>query len=515
MKKDHTEKEENKDQKEQKEKKESFFKRHKKPIIFLIILAAAIAALSIFLIIRHKNKEAQNTEQTAKVERRNIVNSVSGTGKIISQNSNDASVPADFGLVVESVDVAVGDVVGEGQVLCKLDASSYENEIKDLNSQIASLEKDKKTRHDNYNQNKQNMENLQNSGSVVTEEEVLLAQQLYTDTQTILNEKQEQLKNYLSQDGASETDENAVKLAQDIASIQADLEVRKNDYDAKQAAFNAVGGTEQNLSSLSEDSLSSYDTSVNAAINTIQKQVNSLQERVDAATITAKSAGTVTEINVTQGQTYLGGTAVMVEDTDHFYVEATVSEYDIPDVQKGMKAVVKTDATRDDELTGTVTFVSPKADASQNSLFDMNSMLSNSSFSSLSSLTSTSSSDNATFSITITLDDENDRLRLGMNASVSIVTDQSENTLSVPYEAVYTDENGSNYVFLQKTKKDENGKKLNYSEKVPVTKGLEGNYYTEIISDKIKEGDTVILPDGDSDNSVNELLNMMGSDAGL
>lgn len=450
MKKDHTEKEENKDQKEQKEKKESFLRGIKKPIIFLIILAAAIAALSIFLIIRHKNKEAQNTEQTAKVERRNIVNSVSGTGKIISQNSNDASVPADFGLVVESVDVAVGDVVGEGQVLCKLDASSYENEIKDLNSQIASLEKDKKTRHDNYNQNKQNMENLQNSGSVVTEEEVLLAQQLYTDTQTILNEKQEQLKNYLSQDGASETDENAVKLAQDIASIQADLEVRKNDYDAKQAAFNAVGGT-----------------------------------------------------------------AVMVEDTDHFYVEATVSEYDIPDVQKGMKAVVKTDATRDDELTGTVTFVSPKADASQNSLFDMNSMLSNSSFSSLSSLTSTSSSDNATFSITITLDDENDRLRLGMNASVSIVTDQSENTLSVPYEAVYTDENGSNYVFLQKTKKDENGKKLNYSEKVPVTKGLEGNYYTEIISDKIKEGDTVILPDGDSDNSVNELLNMMGSDAGL
>lgn len=450
MKKDHTEKEENKDQKEQKEKKESFLRGIKKPIIFLIILAAAIAALSIFLIIRHKNKEAQNTEQTAKVERRNIVNSVSGTGKIISQNSNDASAPADFGLVVESVDVAVGDVVGEGQVLCKLDASSYENEIKDLNSQIASLEKDKKTRHDNYNQNKQNMENLQNSGSVVTEEEVLLAQQLYTDTQTILNEKQEQLKNYLSQDGASETDENAVKLAQDIASIQADLEVRKNDYDAKQAAFNAVGGT-----------------------------------------------------------------AVMVEDTDHFYVEATVSEYDIPDVQKGMKAVVKTDATRDDELTGTVTFVSPKADASQNSLFDMNSMLSNSSFSSLSSLTSTSSSDNATFSITITLDDENDRLRLGMNASVSIVTDQSENTLSVPYEAVYTDENGSNYVFLQKTKKDENGKKLNYSEKVPVTKGLEGNYYTEIISDKIKEGDTVILPDGDSDNSVNELLNMMGSDAGL
>lgn len=151
MKKDHTEKEENKDQKEQKEKKESFLRGIKKPIIFLIILAAAIAALSIFLIIRHKNKEAQNTEQTAKVERRNIVNSVSGTGKIISQNSNDASVSADFGLVVESVDVAVGDVVGEGQVLCKLDASSYENEIKDLNSQIASLEKDKKTRHDNYN----------------------------------------------------------------------------------------------------------------------------------------------------------------------------------------------------------------------------------------------------------------------------------------------------------------------------------------------------------------------------
>lgn len=573
--------------KKKKEKKDNFFRKHKKLFIFLIILAAGIAALTIFLVVRQKNKAEKTTETTAKIERRDIVNSISGTGKIVSQNSTDVSAPSDFGLPVSTVSVSVGDIVSEGQEICSLDASTYEDEITELNSQIASLQADKKEKHASYNQNKQNLENMQNSGTSVTEEDVALAQQVYDDAQNVLNEKQQQLNNYVakqaantsgngdaaagSQAGAGEnanggqagasgnaaaqlqnlsgaasaitqaqqnlsgaannlqsagngaagavqsaqTDATVLALTQDIASLQADLEVKKNDLDAKKAAYEALSNAELYMSGLTEDSLASYDKSVNAAISAIKKQISSLQERVDSAVMTAQSSGTVTEVNVAPGQTYLGGTAVLVEDTDHFMVEATVSEYDIPDIEMNMPAVVKTDATRNDELNGTVTFISPKADAAQNSLFDMSSMVSNSSFSSLSSLTSTSSSDDATFTIRITLDDENPRLRLGMNASISIVTTKSENTLTVPYEAIQTDEDGSNYILVQKTKKDDRGKKTTYAKKVPVTTGLEGNYYTEIITDGAKEGDTVIIPDDDSDNSVNELLDMMGSDAGL
>lgn len=496
-------------------KKESFIKRHKKLFIFLIIIILLIVLIVVLLAVRRNKKAGENTLKTATVERRNIVKSVSGTGTIVSQNSNAVSSPADFGLTVLSVDVSVGDYVGEGQTLCTLDASSYEAEIKDLKNQVASLQNDKKARHENYAKNKANMESLQNSSVPVTEEEVLLAQQLYNDSTALLNERQEQLKSYLAQAGTSDQDENAIKLSQDIAALQADLEVKKNDYDAKKASYDALSTTEEYLGNFSEDALSSYDTSVNAAINTINNEINVLQKRVDDAVLKSPSAGTVTEVNVSSGETYIGTTAVMVEDAGHFYVEATVSEYDVPDISKDMPVVVKTEATRDAELKGTVTFVSPKANASEGSLFDMSSMMSSSSFSPLSSLTSSSSSDDATFDVMITLDEENERLRLGMNASVSIVTDESNDTLTVPYEAVYIDEDGSNYLEVQKTKKDKTGKEVTYSKKVKVTVGLEGNYYTEIISDDIKEGDVVILPEGDSDNSVNELLNIMGSDAGL
>ena len=52
-------------------------------------------------------------------------------------------------------------------------------------------------------------------------------------------------------------------------------------------------------------------------------------------------------------------------------------------------------------------------------------------------------------------------------------------------------------------------------QEITVEKGLEGTYYVEISSDELKEGMRVVLPKIEAGNSMKELIEMMGADAGL
>ena len=52
------------------------------------------------------------------------------------------------------------------------------------------------------------------------------------------------------------------------------------------------------------------------------------------------------------------------------------------------------------------------------------------------------------------------------------------------------------------------------TKRIYVTPGLEGTYYVEVTSDQLKKGLKVIIPDSDSDQSVDEVLNMIGKAGG-
>ena len=51
-------------------------------------------------------------------------------------------------------------------------------------------------------------------------------------------------------------------------------------------------------------------------------------------------------------------------------------------------------------------------------------------------------------------------------------------------------------------------------DEIPVETGLEGTYYVEIITESDIEGRQVVIPDSDSIQSVDDLLNVMGSAGG-
>ena len=119
------------------------------------------------------------------------------------------------------------------------------------------------------------------------------------------------------------------------------------------------------------------------------------------------------------------------------------------------------------------------------------------------------SNSNATYTVKIALDTPNDRLRLGMNAKLSIIVENKENVWTVPYDAVYEREDGSNYIEILKNEE------TNEIEELDVKKGLEGSYYIEIISDKLKENMKVVLPEVDAGSSIEALIDAMGPAAGI
>ena len=163
-------------------------------------------------------------------------------------------------------------------------------------------------------------------------------------------------------------------------------------------------------------------------------------------------------MNVEEDDTYLGeGKALFtIADEQNYIVSASVDEYDISSISADMTAAVIVEALGEDELAGKVSFVSPVA--------------------------TTSNTGSSSYSIEIALDEPNSDLRIGMTAKASIVKEAVYDVLTVPYDCVTTDEDGNSYVNI-----DQNGEKT----QVPVTVGMESDYYVEISGDDIDENTKV------------------------
>lgn len=277
------------------------------------------------------------------------------------------------------------------------------------------------------------------------------------------------------------------------AQLETSISQLKTTYDKMVTAHNSVISTSDSTIASMRDNLTNSQLAANSSSLASSSQINTLKDQIEDGIVKSTVAGTVTDINVKKGDLYTGTTIATIEGTEEFIIEAEIDEYDIPDVEVGMKVLIKTDATREEELEGRITYVA--SSATNNA--------------SAAGMTTTTTGTNATYKIEISLDSQNDRLRLGMNAKLSIITEMEEDVWSVPYNAIYEREDGTHYIEIAKDETGEN------KEELDVIKGIEGSYYAEIKSDKLKSDMKVILPKVEAGDSMKELLEMMGADAGM
>lgn len=210
----------------------------------------------------------------------------------------------------------------------------------------------------------------------------------------------------------------------------------------------------------------------NSNLKNQKTQVQNAEEKLGECVVTSPISGVITSIAVEEGDTYEKGELFVVQDMSAFIVEASVDEYEISDIAKDMKAVVKTDATGEEELAGVVTYVAPTPESSQGQ-----------------DSGGGNSSGSASYKIQISLTDTNDRLRVGMTAKTSVILSSAEDVLVVPYDYLQEEEDGSCYIEVADAADGgETSPENMNTRRIVVTKGMESDYYVEISSDEISEG---------------------------
>lgn len=198
--------------------------------------------------------------------------------------------------------------------------------------------------------------------------------------------------------------------------------------------------------------------------------LENLKKDLEYAVVTAPCDGIITAVNAEEGLV-ASGVMFIVEDLSSLKVSASVGEYDIPYIAEGMQASVKCDAVAGVEYEGKVSSVAP---------------------------TGVPGSSGTTYAIEADIDGEDGKILVGMSAKLAIISDKRENALTVTYDALTTDDDGNDAVYV--AVKDENG--VYHAKLVTVEIGLETDYEIEIISSEISAGmyvltNTTMLSDGD------------------
>lgn len=190
---------------------------------------------------------------------------------------------------------------------------------------------------------------------------------------------------------------------------------------------------------------SSDTTAVNAQKQVVDSAADALEKVKEAQQElqtgwVASMDGVITECNITDGgQTTLLETGIALENMDTMVATISLGEYDIHKVKIGMPATIK---TAYGEYTGEVATIAPTATGgSTGSVLD--SVGSMAGISGLSSLTSTG----AGVECTVTIDNPDENIIVGFEASVEIVTGEFNDVPCVPVESIVLSKDGS-YVYL-------------------------------------------------------------------
>ena len=206
--------------------------------------------------------------------------------------------------------------------------------------------------------------------------------------------------------------------------------------------------------------------------------IEKLQNTLDEATITAPVSGVVTAVYAKVGEPG-NGLLFVIEDTESLKVTTYIKEYDIGNITEGMKVTIKSDATGDKEIPGTITYIAPaavKTDTGTTKTTDNNSTVE--------------------FEAEVQVDEQNSGLRIGMNTRLTVLVDERDDVYGVPYDSVVEQADGTQVLYVAEPQSSE-GKDTYVVTEVPVTTGLETDFYVEVSGDSITDG-MIVLSDPQS-----------------
>lgn len=283
------------------------------------------------------------------------------------------------------------------------------------------------------------------------------------------------------------------------AALKSAMDSADSTADSLWNSYNDMIRAKEDTRRMDDSTVASAADSLNTTRNTAavsnlpsKQNIENLEEQLDKCTVTAPMSGTVTAVNFKKGDKYDGVTPIIVvEDESAYQVSAEIDEYDISKIEIGQAVQIRTNGTGDLELEGKVVSIAPHATTLP------------------AAMGAAASSANVTYNILIDILTPNNDLKMDMTAKIVIITDSKEKCKCIPIDAFQEEEeSGRFYVEIYdptdptKMSVTEDGK-IEY-EKLYVEKGMESDYYAEVISNELTEGTQVVIP-SEYDNSLYDL----------
>lgn len=468
-------------------------KKKKKRIIALVIVAVILVVIIGGFVACSKALSASIEQlssgftELSTVEKRDISNTISVSGSVESESL--VKITSTLTAKVKTVNVEVGSEVKEGDVLLEFDSEDLQQQYDTLKKSMENA--DNLTAH-NHTINERNLENAKRDKKTNLEQAqrsiddaISARDKAYAKEADLVNKYNAQLgtvNDISARLNAAEDPEIYVALSTQLQEAQMTLSgydtqlesIREQlpSFDsAVQTANDAYAQTERSADQMIQSYQDVLDNEQFSNDNSSENELKKLEDAIKDCTVRATKSGIVTSLNVAEGSIPTAEALMTIEDKDTLKITVSIAEADILKVQEGQKAIVKTTATGDQEFDATISRV-------------VNIYKSNASASMY------GQSESGGYSAEITIDDKDTGLLIGMNAKVQIILSEKKQVLSVPYESIVDDEDGSKHVLLAVTDASTG---VTTAKAVKVETGMEGSYYTEITSGELNEGDKIVM----------------------
>lgn len=453
----------------------------------IILIVVALIAVGGFFGYQRITVQRGATEtpslETALVRRGDLIVVVEATGSL--EPRSDVSLAFSSGGQVVEVLVVEGQEVAAGEALARLDTADLERQLtaaeQTLLIQTASL-----------------AQLLEPDPNRVAAAEANLAasymeyREQNQENTIDLEAAEQRLDDEMAAvyDAQADLDAVADKAGDEAAEKQRTLESAVIKASAAQAGYNIVAagvisdtqalpawaklaGAEKAWRDLVDPDAQTLEIA-RAQVEQARISVEQIQAQLDAATLAAPRAGTVTALHVQPGEwAALGQPVVVLNDLSSLEVNIHLDETDVARIKVGYPVAITLDAFSDVEISGRVENIAPVAIVQSGVVL---------------------------YPVTIQLDGMADLpLRSGMTANVSILVENRDKTLLVPLRAIETE--GEQAYIWRVTPEG--------SERVEITLGLLTNTEAEILSG-LAAGDEVVVYAGPEDRSNVELEGLSG-----
>ncbi len=285
--------------------------------------------------------------------------------------------------------------------------------------------------------------------------------------------------------------DNLAKVDQEVAAAQRNV---AGTFAAKREA--ATGLESAKLAA--DQQLSTYNQGVQQAIRAaeagqlVSEQANSqLRYDISSSEIRAPFSGVVTNVAAEQGKA-ANGALLAVGDDSKLLVRADVKEVDVSKITPGLSVTFTTVGTGAKEFHGRVTSVSSVSGSAQESSGGAQGGGGGASAAAGAGGAggggaSGSGTQKVTFPIEIEVTGERQGLLIGGTAKAQVITEKKANVLTVPRDAVFTNDKGEQCVLVVA---EDSGLKVVAERKVKV--GSANDVDTIISGGDLKSGDTVL-----------------------